>query len=199
MKIDYREKKILKYFPQAEVDNLEIGDIVCGTVCIERKAPEDFLSSIKDHRLFNQALNMKQNYEHSIIIVESDLSRLSNLIYFSKYKMDIAQVRGAVASLYVKYKVPVLLASTRQHFVELVNLLITKSQEELNPIVFTPSPIKKTKENAKLQVLLQIPGIGISKAEKFLNYYGYFCNIDSMIRPSGITEKDIESIKEVLK
>lgn len=198
MKIDDRETKILKYFLHAEVEHLEIGDIICDNICIERKTAEDFLASIKDHRVFNQAINMHQNYEHAIIIVESDLSKLADLIHFGQYKMSMEQVRGAVSSLYVKYKVPVLLASTRKNFIELVNLLVTKSQEDCNPIVFNPA-FKKINANPKLQVLLQIPGIGETKAKKILDHYSLFSNIDFMERPKGISEKDIENIKEVLK
>ena len=199
MKIDYREEKIFKNFPDAEIVNLEIGDIIEGTVCIERKSAGDFLSSVKDHRIFNQAINMRTNFEHCAILVESDLDKLSKLIFFGDYKMSMEQVRGAISSLYIKYKVPVLFTSTRKNFVELVNLCITKSTEEFNPLVYTPAMSKKNIGDPKLQVLLQIPGIGPTKAKRILDHYGEFGNINIMERPKGVSDKDLENIKTTLK
>ncbi len=199
MKIDYREHKILKDFPDAEVCNLEIGDIVDGDLCIERKTGEDFLASLKDRRIFNQAINMRQNYKYPIIIVENDLVGISKLLTFGKnIGVSMEQVRGATASLYVKYGIPVLFCSTHHHFMDLVSRLLTKSKEDCNDKVFTPA-IKKSINDPKLQVLLQIPGIGETKAKKILDHYGLFSNIGVMERPVGVREKDIENIKEVLK
>lgn len=141
---------------------------------------------------------MKQNYKNSVIIVESDLEKLANTIYFTKLNMTMEQTRGAVASLYAKYEVPVLFASTRNNFVELVNKISEKSGEDKNLQVFEP-PVKKTGANPKLQILLQVPHIGFKKAKKILDYYGTFSNFDKMERPVGISEKDIQNILEVLK
>lgn len=199
MKIDYREHKILKDFPEAEVCNLEVGDIVDGELCIERKTGEDFLASLRDRRIFNQALNMRQNYKYPIIIVENDLVGICKLLTFGKnIGVSMEQVRGATASLYVKYKIPVLFCSTHHHFKDIIQRLITKSKEDCDGKVFTPA-INKTTADPKLQVLLQIPGIGETKAKKILDHYGQFSNIGFMERPPGVSEKDIEQIKEVLK
>jgi ERCC4-type nuclease len=198
MKIDYREKKIINDFPQAEVCNLEIGDIIEGQLCIERKTIGDFLSSIIDRRLFNQSIQMKENFKFPIILVEGDLRNISEHIYFTHKKISIENVRGAIASIYVKYNVPILFCSTKNNFIELVNLLIEKSKEECNGIIIEP-PISKTKANPKLQVLLQVSKIGLSKAKKILDHYGNFENLKIMDRPKGVSETDIKNILEVLR
>lgn len=198
MKIDYREHKILKDFPEAEICNLEVGDIIDGDLCIERKTGEDFLASLKDRRIFNQAINLRQNYKCPIIIVENDLNGISKMIAFKNIGISMDQVRGATASLYAKYGIPVLFCSTHYHFMDLVQRLLIKSKESCNMEVFTPA-IKKTINDPKLQVLLQIPGIGETKAKKILNHYRQFSNLGVMERPMGVSEKDIEQIKEVLK
>lgn len=197
MKLDYREEKIQKDFPQAEIVNLEIGDIVDGQLCIERKSIGDFLASIIDRRLFNQALNMKQ-FKFPIIIVEGDYRNISEHIYFADKKISMEQVRGAIASIFIKYGIPILFCSTRNNFIEMVNLLIIKSKEECNNIIIEP-PVCKAHANPKLQILLQIPKIGQGKAKKILDHYGTFENLKTMERPKGVSQKDIDTILEILK
>lgn len=198
MKLDYREEKIKKDFPQAEICNLEVGDIVDGQLCIERKSIGDFLSSIIDRRLFNQALNMQSNFKFPIIMVEGDFRNISENIYFANRKISMENVRGAIASIYVKYGVPILFCSTRNNFVEMVNLLVTKSKEECNGIIIEPT-ICKTHANPRLQILMCIPKIGQGKAKKILDHYGNFENLKTMERPKGVSETDINNILEILK
>lgn len=198
MKLDYREEKIQKDFPQAEICNLEIGDITEGQLCIERKSIGDFLASIIDRRLFNQALNMRANFKFPIILVEGDYRNISEHIHFANSRITMANVRGAIASIYVKYGVPILFCSGRNNFIEMVNLLITKSKEECDGVIIEPT-VCKSGANPKLQVLLQVPKIGPGKAKKILEYYGEFSNLTKMDRPKGISEADIKNILEVLK
>ncbi len=201
MEIDYREKSIAKYWKDAIIKNLPIGDIVENGYCIERKSAQDFLSSILDHRIFNQAINMKNNYPGKcVIIVESDLKSLPNEIYFGHIpNITIEGVRGAVASLYTKYQVPVLFASTRNGFVEMVNKLLEKNNECGEELTIIEPVISKRKSDPKLQILMQIPKIGSGKAKKILDHYGEFGNIGKMERPKGVSENDINTILEILK
>lgn len=205
MQIDYREEKILKDFPNAEICNLEIGDIVDGGLCIERKEISDFISSILDRRVFNQAINMNKNYpNHCIILVVGDLNRIQDKIFFSKkawgkFNVNMNMIRGAVASLYMKYHVPVLFCSTKAHFLDIVNRLIEKNKEGDKDLVVFDTVMGKQKANPKLQVLLNVEGIGEVKAKKILEYYKEFSNLTKMERPKGISENDIKNILEVLK
>lgn len=202
MQIDIREKAIHKYWPSSDIVTLEIGDIIDEGFCIERKAPNDFLNSILNHHIFNQALNMHEVYPgNCVIIVEADLKSLSQVIFFGKIpNITIAGVRKAIASLYTKYHVPVLLASTRRSFVEMTNDILEKHKESnTDTKIFIESPMSKIGANPKLQVLLQVPKIGIKKATKIINHYGNFENLTKMERPNGVSEKDINMILEVLK
>ncbi len=201
MIIDYREECLFKYWKDASIENLPVGDIVENGFCIERKSPKDFLSSILNHHVFNQAINMRDNYpERCIIIVEADLKSLVDTIHFSGIpNITIEGVRGAIASLYIKYKVPVLLVSNRHGFVEMVNKLLEKNKESYEELIVIEPTISKIKANPKLQVLLQIKGIGLGKARKILDHYATFENLTKMDRPKGISETDINNILEVLK
>lgn len=203
MKLDYREKKLVKYWPDAEITNLISGDILENGFCIERKGANDFLSSILNHHVFNQAITMYKNYPGKCaILVEGDLKSLPNTAFFGGYKISSEGIRGAIASLYTKYNVPVLLCSTRSGFVEMTNKLLQKHKDNLengNDVVFIQPPVCKVRSNPKLQVLMQVPGFGQKKATKILEHYIDFSNIGKMERPKGISQKDLELIQEILK
>ena len=202
MKIDYRERAIFKYFPQAEHDNLLVGDITENGFCIERKAAEDFLSSILNNHIFNQAIDLYTNFPGKcVIIVAGDLKSLPQTAYFKGYKITIDGIRGAIASLHTKYHVPVLLASTTNGFVEMTNKLLEKHKESLDgdELIFIEQPACKARANPKLQVLLQVPKIGKKKALTILKHYGDFSNLSKLERPAGISQKDIDAILEILK
>jgi len=195
--LDYRERAIKRYFPEAEIITLDIGDIVCGQVCIERKTKEDFIASVIDNRIFNQALNLRQ-FEKPFIVVESDLSKISQYVYYAGIKINMEQITGVVASIMARYGVPVIFTSTRTNFVKISRKLLEKGNDDksLPPVI---KPVKKQNANPKLQALLAVPGIGEKKAQKILDYYKEFGNITIWDRPDGVSKKDIEKVLEVLK
>ena len=204
MKIDYREKAIISYWPKAEVCELPIGDIISddGKFCIERKSDTDFLNSIMTHHIFNQSISMYDTYPGKcIILVEGDLKTLPQTAFFNKYRINAEGIRGAIASLYTKYHVPVLLASTRNGFVEMTNKILEKYYESLggDELIFIEQPTCKARANPKLQILLQIPKIGKTKALKILAHYGEFSNINKMEKPKGVSQKELDIILEILK
>ena len=51
---------------------LEIGDYVMSaskTVAVEAKSSGDFLASVRNGRVFNQASNMLDNYDISVVLI----------------------------------------------------------------------------------------------------------------------------------
>ncbi len=201
VKLDYREECLFKYWKDATIENLPIGDIIENGYCIERKSAQDFLSSILDRRIFNQSINMADNYPGKcVIIVEGDLKSLSDTIHFSGIQnITIEGVRGAIASLYTKYHVPVLLVSNRHGFVEMTNKLLEKNKECNEELTIIEPPILKRKVDPKLQILMQVPHVGFKKAQIILGHYALFSNIGKIDRPKGISQKDVDTILEVLK
>ena len=73
-------KDIINYFKfngfNVTVTKLDVCDyVVSDRVGIERKDASDFLSSMKDGRLFSQAHDMAEIYERPILILEGQISR----------------------------------------------------------------------------------------------------------------------------
>ena len=80
---------------------LKVGDFICSErVCVERKTGDDFISSIVDGRLFEQAEELKENFAKPIILVEGD--------YYAG-GMNENAIKAALASIILNYEIPVIM------------------------------------------------------------------------------------------
>ena len=80
-----------------EVRRLDVGDyIINKTIFIERKTTADFIESLKDRRLLNQAAKLRKGGKRALMIIEG-------------YRLvGNASVRGALCSISVKCFMPIL-------------------------------------------------------------------------------------------
>ena len=113
VQIDSREKDRVKsaskYFKEqgleVSVEELEIGDYIFtdGTneVVFEFKLISDFITSIQDHRVFNQSVEMAENYDFSFVIIHGDSHTRSKCIAMSRNyrEVNLFQYIGAICSL----------------------------------------------------------------------------------------------------
>jgi len=113
IKIDSREKDRVKsaskYFKEqgleVSVEELEIGDYIFtdGTneVVFEFKLISDFVSSIQSGRVFNQSINMAENYDYGFVMIHGDLATRSKCIAMSRNyrEVNLFQYIGAISSL----------------------------------------------------------------------------------------------------
>ena len=84
------------------IKELPIGDYLFqDKVVFEYKTIPDFITSIQDGRVFNQAINMSENYDYHYIIIQGDEHTRSRSIGMSRnYRpVNITQYLGAIASL----------------------------------------------------------------------------------------------------
>ena len=110
VQIDSREKDRVKsaskYFKEqgleVEVCELEVGDYLFDNkVCFEFKLVSDFIASIQDGRVFNQSIDMAENYDHTFVILHGDLQTRSKYIAMSRNyrEVNLFQYIGAISSL----------------------------------------------------------------------------------------------------
>ena len=111
--IDTREQDRIKsatqYYTEqgleVEVKELEIGDYLFtddhNSVCFEYKEVNDFITSINDGRVFNQAINMAEEYDYRFVVIRGTESERAKYLAISKnYRpVSIFQYHGAIASL----------------------------------------------------------------------------------------------------
>jgi len=152
-------------------DFLEIGDFLLGNgICIERKEGNDFLQSIRDRRIWDQATNMSQ-YEHPIIcIITSDIWRD---FFHSGSDWINKSYFGAIGTLAVSYGISVLTFQTDDDFLDFITLIekkITSNKESSRPkpLMRKARSIQERKENC----LSGIEGVSILTAQKLLDKFG---------------------------
>lgn len=89
----------------AETSGLAVGDIVFNdTVCIERKSPSDFVSSMKSGHLEEQLQDMYEEYDHVHVLVSGDQGDL----YTTQSRIPDKAIRAFVASMSVRWDTPPL-------------------------------------------------------------------------------------------
>ena len=110
VQIDSREKDRVKsaskYFKEqgleVEVCELEVGDYLFdGKVVFEMKLISDFVNSIQSGRVFNQSIEMAENYDHAFVMIHGDLQTRSKCIAMSRNycEVNVFQYIGAISSL----------------------------------------------------------------------------------------------------
>lgn len=71
-------KRLKELGAEVQVKNITPGDYIIGEVGVERKTVNDFFSSMVRKRLFDQVLRLKECYPLASLVVEGDLSVLSD-------------------------------------------------------------------------------------------------------------------------
>ena len=111
--VDSREKDRVKsaseYFTKQGLDvsvkELPIGDYIFtdgeNEVVFEFKEVNDFITSINDGRVFNQAVSMAENYNYHFVVIRGTLSERAKYLAITKnyHPVNIFQYHGVIASL----------------------------------------------------------------------------------------------------
>lgn len=111
--IDHREHdrvdSAIKFYEgkgvTVKVAELEVGDFLFSdgndSVVFEFKTISDYINSINDGRLWNEAINQAENYNHHFVMIFGDLyTRMSELNKSRDYiPMNVEQYIGSISSL----------------------------------------------------------------------------------------------------
>jgi Fanconi anemia group M protein len=169
---DYREKgnKVLKYLKSKGVnislDNLSAGDfLLSDKTIVEFKLVEDFVSSLLDKRLFEQAGKLKRLYENKIMIIQGIDS-----IYEIR-RIHPNAIRGALASLMLNYGLSIIQTKNPEETAGIIISLAKREQigNSRKMIMHSSKPltIKKQQE----YIVSSFSGIGNTLNKPLLNYF----------------------------
>ncbi len=211
LKIDFREKgsgildEITNINNQldCELCHLETGDYQIGDkIVVERKTLTDFLESIKNGRVFQQAYRMAQTEMNGLIILEGDRSMVE------PSGMSRKAVQGALLHLTVFIGIPVLRSKDIHETASLLIDIYTHSQrKELPRKMKVISGIKglrlNKKQRQKLFLVQDLPGIGIKRGFSLLDHFGSIENIlkappMDLVKVEGIGHKLADRICTIL-
>ena len=197
---DYREQEVAQQLARlgARINktNLEVADFVCsGNVAVERKAHSDFVSSIIDGRLFEQAKLLTENYKKPVLIIEgySDRNINPNALY------------AAMATL-MQSGISLMWTKNPSDTARAVYWIAKKEQSDrimLNMDIGIKVG-KKHKELKKLQefVIASVPGVSAKLSKRLLEKFGsveaVFAADESKLQTvDGVGKKLAKKIKDI--
>ncbi len=172
---DDRERKIIKELSNKDVlvrpVRLDVADfIVSDRVAVERKSSSDFVNSIIDQRLFTQLKNMKDQFELPILIIEGK--------FFYERNIHPNAIWGALSSIALDYKIPVMWSSDINETAEILISLAKREQLDLKKS-FSIRGEKKPKSVSELQkfIVVGLPNVNSLLAKRLLSHFGSVRNI----------------------
>ncbi len=159
---------------------LEVADYVIGDIGIERKSFSDFVNSIIDKRLFEQARNLRENFQKPLFIVEKG---------YTPVNISDNAIRGAILSLYTDFGIPVIFSRGLEDTAEYIYLLAKEKRKYIQIG-------RRKKGDVRINILCAFPGIGTKKAEALLQEFG---NLISIFESDYLKLKKILGEKIALK
>jgi len=197
---DYREKETIEHLKKFDIilteTNLEVGDFVLSDsrVVIERKTHSDFVSSIIDGRVFEQAKLMKDNFSNPVIIIEGSSNRYINE----------NALRAAIATLIVNFNLSLLNTKNSLDTAKTIYWIAKKEQEEDKHSISIKVG-KKPKEIHKFQekIVSSLPKINSVISKRLLEHFGtvekVFCADETELQKvRGIGKKLANKIRKIL-
>jgi Fanconi anemia group M protein len=189
--VDYREEtRITEYVKDmgALIKSipLKVGDYLCSDrVCVERKTDDDFISSITDGRLFEQAKELKENFSKPIFLIEGN--------YF-KERINENALRSALASIILDYEIPVVMTRNEEESARTI-FWLAKREQTITKIGIGISGKKKPKEVKELQeyFISGLPGVSTVLSKRVLKE---FKSIKSF---ANAKENEISKVKGIGK
>lgn len=215
--IDNREQNRVKsaqfYYKkqglETEVQELEVGDYIFtdGTdnVVFEFKTVADFVSSIQNNRVFNQAISQAEEFNYHYVIIQGDESTRTKCLAMSKNyrRVTVYQYVGAIASL---NRYTTVIESYSPFLDEAYYRMLVTARKCLQnrPIV---KKFTKKEKNAALNFLCHdIYGINYKRAKLITDTYNLkslgdlmTLNIDKLKEIDGIGENTAKKIYEAIR
>jgi Fanconi anemia group M protein len=151
-----------------DIKPLDVCDyVVSDRVGVERKNASDFLGSLKDGRLFNQARDMAEIYEKPILILEGQMKKA-----LKRSRMRSSSVYGALSSLSLEYGINIIPTDDPESTAILLHRLCYREQAKEERTIQLRS-INRNLPLHQQQVFLisGLPKIGTILAEDLLNTF----------------------------
>ncbi|MFA6889201.1 MAG: ERCC4 domain-containing protein, partial [Candidatus Woesearchaeota archaeon] len=203
--VDHREKgnyvikELINLNIAIDLQQLEVGDYLLSSRCaVEYKTVSDFVTSLIDGRLLQQAKELKKQYSRPLYIIEGieDMYSIRNI--------HPNAIRGMLAALTVDFGIPVLQTKTSKETAALL-ATIAKREQEFENRSFSlhgdrkPINIKDQQE----YVITAFPSIGPSVAKPLLKEFKTIKNFinateEELKKVSLIGEKKAKQIKEII-
>lgn len=204
--IDHREKckaitKFIATQPNTNVthQNLPVGDyLIQEAILLERKTMSDFIRSIIDGRLFDQAVRLLATQYRVAFILEKDDTASK------KTKISREAMQGAIIMLSVTLGIPLIRTLSSQESAKVILFSANQLQHRTTHRPTRHGYHPKTKPKRQLYLLQGLPGIGIERAKLLLAHFGsvekVMCaNKEALCKVPSIGKETAKKIRWALK
>lgn len=201
---DYREvpsrviDELTRLGVEVEARQLKVGDfILSDRVGVERKSVSDFIQSIIDKRLLDQAERLSKTYERPMMILEGE-----NL--YTRRAIHPNAIRGALAAIAVDFQIPILQTLDEVETAELLVAIAKREQvKEAREVAIRPGPKGLTLPMQQRFIVEGLPGVSAVLAKRLLNHFKsverVMCAADEELRQvRGIGREKAKKIRQVL-
>ncbi len=179
---------------------LEVGDYVCSDrVGIERKSIKDFLSSIIDHRIFNQLENLSGSYEKPVLVIEGN----PELLYLER-NMHENVIRGALASIAIDYKIPIIWTQNPKETAALIFWIAYREQvkEKRKPQIRSSKRAPTTPQQQEF-LIAGLPHINSVMSRRMLKKFKtprkiFAANEEKLMKVDGLGKEKARKIFKLL-
>ena len=203
---DYREKdsgvikELIDLGVSLKLEKLENADyILSSRVGVEFKTVEDFVNSIVDGRLLQQAKELKNSFERPLVIIEG------NEDIYSVRNVHANAIRGMLATIAVSYGIPILYSRNLKETASFLQIIAKREQEEAGKD-FTPHAEKRIFSLKEQQeyVVSSLPGVGMALAKPLLQKFKTIKRLvnakkEQLEKVEKIGPKKAEAIKDVVE
>ncbi len=202
--VDQRERasgitrELMKHDVAIKPKQLPVGDyLVSERVVIERKSAADFVQSIIDGRLFEQAKALVENFRNPIILIEGEE-------LYSARNVHPNAIRGALAALAIDFGIPLVWSQGIEDSAGIIASFARREQEEKKKSVRLRGDKHAMTDREQQEFLVGgLPGVGGLLAKDLLSEFktveGVFTADQHALKRVGkIGEKKAKEIRRIL-
>lgn len=186
-------KELIELGIEVKTDQLNSADyLVSGRVGVELKRVPDFVASIIDGRLLDQARDLKRNFDRAVMIIEGGED------IYSVRKVHANAIRGMLASIVLDFGVPILYTKNPVETAALLAVMAKREQDKDRDFSYHDRKPRSIKEQQEFFVSA-MPGIGVQNARLLLENFGSIKGLvnapkEKMVDIKGIGEKTAERL-----
>jgi ERCC4-type nuclease len=148
-------------------ENLEIEDYIIGDLIIERKTSKDFIASVFDGRIFQQANKITSYTNRAILLIEGNLNKEI------EYIKNRNSIYGVLLSLALSYNFKIIYSNDIEESVNILEIIFKhgKYYKIENIHLIKQKRIPNNTYQQQLNIIFSIPYIGEKYAERLLKNF----------------------------
>jgi DNA excision repair protein ERCC-4 len=176
---------------------LVTGDyLIDKRVLVERKTLADFAASLADGRLFPQAAALARSPHRPVVLIEGPTPLHMPAVH--PHAID-----GAIVSLAVMWRLPILHAADPDHSLRLLLFLADQAGRSREVVLRRYDRKPKRLASRRLYALQGLPGVGPAIARRLLTRFGslekvFAADIAELCEVRGLGRKKANLIRELI-